>query len=88
MLVFVYRKYFLYKKYRNTIFCLCVCFLVICFFYVPSQLPMVEAGASKKGQLRLRNAGEQGDLRALPAVLFVQVVPSFTVLPPTASIAQ
>ena len=48
MLVFVYRKYFLYKKYRNTIFCLCVCFLVICFFYVPSQLPMVEAGASKK----------------------------------------
>ena len=40
---------------------------------------MVEAGASKKkGQLRLRNAGEQGDLRALPAVLCVQVVPSFT----------
>ena len=50
---------------------------------------MEEAGASKKkGQLRLRNAGEQGDLRALPAVLCVQVVPSFTVLPPTASIAQ
>ena len=48
MLVFVHRKYFLYKKYRNTIFCLCVCFLVICFFYVPSQLPMVGAGASKK----------------------------------------